>query len=133
MKLLFREKKMRYLEISFAFFVFLGFLLISSFASAVELKKIPGNIHIGQLKVHPGLSVREEYTDNLFHEYCAEKGSSITTVSPGIVFQLPFQRHFLQMDYRVDLIEAERYHRQYDTDSHFANLILNLNFNKKFL
>jgi hypothetical protein len=54
----------------------------------------------------------------------------ITTVSPGIVLQLPIRRHFLQLDYHAEIIEAERFHRQYDTDSHFVNGILNLDFNR---
>jgi opacity protein-like surface antigen len=94
------------------------------------MKEIPGNIHIGQLKIHPSLSIKEEYNDNIFHEASNEKGSAITTVSPGICFQFPFQRHFFQLDYRADIIEAERYHRVYDTDSHFTNVMLNLNFNR---
>jgi len=36
----------------------------------------------------------------------------------------------VQIDYHTDLIEASRYHRAYDTDSHYANILLNLDFNR---
>jgi hypothetical protein len=110
--------------------MFFVFLLIASPTPAIEVADLPGNIHIGPLKIHPSLSIKEEYNDNIFHEASGESGAAITTVSPGILFQLPFQRHFLQVDYRVDLIEASRFHRAYDTDSHFANILLDLDFNR---
>ena len=113
-----------------SFLVFLTFLFIPSHISAIELKDIPGNIHIGPLKIHPGLSIKGEYTDNIFHEASGESGSSITTLSPGIVLQLPYQRHFLEIDYRADIIEASRFHRVYDTDSHFADIMLKLGFKR---
>jgi hypothetical protein len=130
MYLLFREKKKRHWKVFPSVLLFLTFLLIPVFTSAAEPEDIPGNIHIGQLKIHPDLSVKEGYTDNIFREADSEKGSAITTVSPGILFQLPIKRHFLQMDYRADLIEASKHHDVYDTDSHFANLLLNLDFNR---
>jgi polysaccharide biosynthesis protein VpsM len=95
-----------------------------------KLANVPGNIHVGPLKIHPGVSVTESYTSNIFQEEDHNRGALITTVSPGIILQLPIQRHFLQLDYHADIIEAERFHKQYDTDSHFVNGILNLDFNR---
>ena len=95
-----------------------------------KIQNLPGNIHLGPLKIHPGVSVTESYTSNIFQEEDHNRGSLITTVSPGIILQLPIQRHFLQLDYHAEIIEAERFHKQYDTDSHFVNGILNLDFNR---
>ena len=112
-------------------FIFLSFLFYLPFtALAEEIKELPGNIHIGPLKVHPSITVKEEYTDNIFQEARGESGSAITTVSPGITLQLPIRRHFLQVDYHADLIEAAKFHRQYDTDHHFVDVMLNLDFNR---
>ena len=94
------------------------------------MQNLPGNIHLGPLKIHPGVSVNESYTSNIFKEEDHQRGALITTVSPGIVLQLPIRRHFLQIDYHADIIEAERFHKQWDTDSHFVNGILNLDFNR---
>ena len=112
-------------------FIFLSFLFYFPFTTlAEEIKELPGNIHIGPLKVHPSITVKEEYTDNIFQEARGESGSAITTVSPGITLQLPIRRHFLQVDYHADLIEAAKFHRQYDTDHHFVDVMLNLDFNR---
>lgn len=46
------------------------------------------------------------------------------------MLQLPLRRHFIQIDYHADIIESERFHKQYDTDSHFINALLNLDFNR---
>jgi len=106
------------------------FLVVPALGSAVELKEIPGNIHVGPLEVHPSLTVKEEYNDNIFLEASGESGSAITTISPGLSLQLPFRSHFLEVDYHSDLIEAARFHRVYDTDSHFVDALLNLDFNR---
>ena len=128
--LLFRRNGKGYRRVSPLVLAFLILLFVPSFTSAVEPEDIPGNIHIGRLKIHPSLNVKEEYTDNIFREAGSEKGSAITTVSPGILFQLPIRKHFLQVDYHADLIKSSKYHDAYDTDSHFANLLLNLDFNR---
>ncbi len=94
------------------------------------IQDLPGNIHVGPLKIHPGVSVTESYTNNIFKEEDHKRGAWITKVSPGIVLQLPIRRHFLQLDYHAEIIEAERFHKQYDTDSHFVNGILDLDFNR---
>ncbi|MBW1863201.1 MAG: outer membrane beta-barrel protein [Deltaproteobacteria bacterium] len=108
----------------------LSFLLALSPASAIEFEEIPGNIHIGPLEIHPKIDIKEEYNDNIFREARGESGSAITTISPGLVLQLPIQRHFLEIDYHSDLIEASRFHRVYDTDSHFVDVLFNLDFNR---
>lgn len=128
--LLFRRNGKGYRRVSPLVLAFLILLFVPSFTSAVEPKDIPGNIHIGRLKIHPSLNVKEEYTDNIFREADSEKGSAITTVSPGILFQLPIRKHFLQVDYHADVIRSSKYHDAYETDNHFANLLLNLDFNR---
>ncbi len=95
-----------------------------------KMQNLPGNIHVGPLKIHPGVSVTESYSSNIFKEEDHKRGAWITTASLGIILQLPIRRHFLQLDYHADIIEAERFHKQYDTASHFVNGILNLDFNR---
>jgi len=127
-------------KVTVSAFVFLLLFLGSSSQSQAQqiptstdvqtMQDLPGNIHLGPLKIHPGVSVKEDYTTNIFRDYENRNSAFITTVSPRLVLQLPIRRHFLQIDYRADIIEAERFHKQYDTDSHFANLILDLDFNR---
>ena len=121
--------KRRYWKVFFSSLVFLAFLSVPLLSLAIEPADIPGNIHVGQLGIHPSLSVKEEYNDNVYGLPNHETGSAITTYSPGIAFQLPFQRHLLNMDYRADIIEPSR-HQNYQTENHFANIMLGLDFNR---
>ena len=119
----------RYWKRFFSSLVLLAFLLAPFFALAIEPADIPGNIHVGQLDIHPSLSVKEEYNDNIYNEDKGETGSAITTISPGIAFQLPLQKHLLNMDCRAEFIEPSR-HQNYQTDNYFANIMLDLDFNR---
>ena len=118
--------KRRYWKVFFSCLVFLAFLSVPLLSFAI---KPAGNIHIGQLDIHPSLSVKEEYNDNIYDLPNHETGSAITTYSPGIAFQLPFQRHLLNMDCRADFIEPSR-HQNYQTENYFANIMLDLDFNR---
>jgi hypothetical protein len=113
----------------FSSLVFLAFLSVPLLSLAIEPADMPGNIHVGQLDIHPLLNVKEEYNDNIYDEDSGETGTAITTISPGIVFVLPFQRHLLQIDYQADIIRPSR-HQNYKTDNHFAHLSLALDFNR---
>lgn len=108
----------------------LALALIPAPGFPAEPSDLPGNLRVGPIRVHPGMSITQEYNDNLFREPSHEKGAAVTTVSPGVVLQLPFRRHFLELDYHADIIEAARYNSQYDTDSHFLNALLTLDFNR---
>jgi hypothetical protein len=121
--------KRRCWKIFFSSLVFLAFISIPFLSLAIEPADIPGNIHVGQLEIHPSLILKEEYNDNIYELSNHETGSFITTYSPGIAFQVPFQRHLLNMDYRADIIEPSR-HQNYQTENHFANIILDLDFNR---
>ena len=121
--------KIRYWKPFFSSLVLLAFLSAPFLALAIEPADIPGNIHVGQLDIHPSLSVKEEYNDNIYELSSHETGSAITTISPGIAFQLPFQRHLLNMDCRADFIEPSR-HQNYQTENYFANIMLDLDFNR---
>ena len=95
-----------------------------------DIKKLPGNIHIGNLRIHPYANATIGYTDNIFREYRAEKGSMIYTVDPGICLQLPILQHFIQVDYHADIQRSERFHQEYDTEDHYLTGLINLNFNR---
>ncbi|PXF58308.1 MAG: hypothetical protein C4B58_07060 [Deltaproteobacteria bacterium] len=115
-----------YWKRGFSSLVLLAFLLAPFLALATEPA---GNIHIGQLDIHPSLSVKEEYNDNIYNEDKGETGSAITTISPGIAFQLPLQKHLLNMNCRAEFIEPSR-HQNYEADNYFANIMLDLDFNR---
>jgi hypothetical protein len=82
---------------------------------------------LGPLRLKPALSVKEEYTDNFFQEKSNEKDDYMTTVSPGLMLQLPMGKHLFQVDYHADIIYLSEYDK-YDTNEHFADTVLDLNF-----
>ncbi|MCD4754487.1 MAG: outer membrane beta-barrel protein [Deltaproteobacteria bacterium] len=125
---LFFEQKIYWKKV-FSSLVLLAFLLAPFLALAIEPEDIPGNIHVGQLDIHPSLSVMEEYNDNIYQQASHEAGSAITTISPGIAFQLPLQKHLLYMDCRAEFIEPS-HHQNYEADNYFANIMLDLDFNR---
>lgn len=94
----------------------------------LNVKELPGNIHIGPVRIHPQFSVEEIYTDNYFLEPSSnEKDNWITVLSPGITLQVPFKRHMLQLDYRADIFKHCDYSR-YDTEDHNASGLFTFNF-----
>lgn len=72
-------------------------------------------MRIGSFEINPFLSVKEEYTDNVFNSNSDEKSDFSTTISPGIKVQFPRQKkkYKLELLYQADL---ERYHR-YSTEN----------------
>src|SRR4030043_285492 len=64
-----------------------------------------GNIKVGALEVHPSIGLTETYNDNIYKNYGNLRSESdwITTLTPGIQFSLPMQRHSFQVDYRADM------------------------------
>ena len=105
------------------------FLLLGLFVAATEVssQELQGGIELGPLKVHPSLSVKEKHTDNLFLESGNEKDDWITTVTPGLLLELPFWDHLLELDYRADLIYYADYD-EHDTDDHLASALLKFDF-----
>ncbi len=64
-----------------------------------------GNIKVGPVEVHPFVGLTETYSDNIYRNYGNFKSESdlITTLSPGIQFFLPLQRHSFHIDYQADI------------------------------
>ncbi len=95
-----------------------------------DIKQIPGNIHVGNLRIHPYIDSSISYTDNIFREADSEKGSTIYNVKPGVLLQWAILKHFVQLDYHADIQSADRFHEEYDTEDHYLNGLINLDFNR---
>lgn len=94
----------------------------------LDIKELPGNIHVGPVRIHPQFSAREVYTDNYFLTDTNKKENWITVLTPGITLQLPFMtRHIFQVDYRADIFRNGKYVR-YDTVDHYASGLFKFNF-----
>ena len=72
---------------------------------AQSLEPGKGNIKLGPVEVHPFLGLTETYSDNVYRNYgnLPSESDIITTLSPGIQFLLPLQRHSIQLGYQADI------------------------------
>ena len=91
-----------------------------------------GNIHFGLLEVHPFLSLKEEFSDNIYFTSTDEKSDSILVTNPGIRMQLPIRMHRLLAEYwaidrRYDTYKGE------DTTDHHAKGLLDLKSGSRFI
>ena len=114
--------------------VLIGTLMMLSLPHLVmaqsDLSGHPGNIHFGDLKVHPYLNVQEEFTDNYFLTHRSRKNEWYTTIIPGINLQLPFKRHKLILDYHSE-IERHNEYTRFDGTFHDASGLLELKFGRR--
>jgi hypothetical protein len=86
-----------------------------------------GNIHIGQTEIHPFLSIKEIFSDNIYYTSTDEKSDSILETTPGVKIQMPMGMHRLLAEYwAID----RRYntYRGEDTTDHHAKGLLDLKF-----
>jgi hypothetical protein len=107
-------------------------MLIVSFSPSpacaeLNIKELPGNIHLGPVRIHPQFSVTEVYTDNFFLDPRDEKYNWTTVLTPGITLQVPLKRHTFQLDYRSDIFKHCKY-SYYDTEDHYVNGLFNFDF-----
>ena len=100
--------------------VFLLFFSPNLGLAQFEVEDLPGKTHLGPVRVHPQFSLKEVYTDNFFLETANEKDNWTTILIPGIVVQVPFRQHMLQLDYRSEIYRHSDF-------NHTAHIFRNLN------
>ena len=103
------------------------FLFVCPFTRAMaetEMGLLGGNIHVGQVRLHPLFSVKGIYTDNFFLEHTQEKENWTIVYIPGIVVQVPFyqKRHLFQFDYRAEIFRNIDF-SEYDKENHRASIL----------
>jgi hypothetical protein len=90
-----------------------------------------GNIHFGQLELHPFVSLREIFSDNIYYTSTEEKRDSITETTPGIKMQLPMRMHRFEAEYHAVDRRYDTYRGEATTDHH-AKGLLDLKFGSFF-
>ncbi len=98
---------------------------------APEAARAEGNIHIGQIKVHPFLTVSETFSDNIYFTSMQQVRDSFMTYMPGVKLQYPFGQHYAEAQY---FAVAQRYRDNpgEDTTNHNANALVNFKFGHLF-
>lgn len=121
------DNAMKRLQIFKLFSLFLFLLL---FLSIPEFAVAEGNLTIGTLELHPYLTLKETYSDNIDFTATDENHDYITTIIPGIRLQFPFRSHQLALEYNAVLNEYEKYDEENTTD-HNANALLDFEFGRQ--
>ena len=116
---------MRCLRVLFALMLVIFLFILSPAKLLAE-----PDIRLGPVRAYPGLTIKGDWTDNYFlYKYgeVEERDEWITTISPGLLLQLPMRRHMLQLEYRADYFAHAEY-TYADVAEHFVGGFLNLDF-----
>jgi len=92
-----------------------------------NVKDLPGNIHLGSIRLHPQFSVKGLFSDNYFLTANNQKDEWLTIFIPGLTLQVPFRKHTLTLDYRAE-IERHSEYSHFDGTFHNASGLLELKF-----
>lgn len=106
-------------------------ILVLAVCSIAEGADAAGNIRIGQMEIHPYLSLQEIWSDNIYYTPTELKRDSITVTTPGIKLLWPFGMHRLEAEYYA----VDRRYNTYkgeDTTDHHASGLLGLQFGSYF-
>lgn len=86
----------------------------------------PG-FRLGELRIHPALSLKGEYQSNVFQTATNEQDDFLATLVPGVGLELPVGRHRFTGGYRAEFLKFVQRSNQ-DTTHHIAGLGMNLDF-----
>ncbi len=80
------------------------------------VRKEPGPLRLGPVELHPYLTVKETYSDNVFFTSDDKKSDFITSLTPGIVLQVPFRMHTLSFNANTTFTRYSKYSSENTTD-----------------
>jgi hypothetical protein len=96
-------------------------VLFACLASVTSsMARAEGNIHIGQLHVHPFVSAGDTFSDNIYFTSTEEKRDSFATYTPGIKLQFPFGQDQAEAQYFAVLNRYATFKGE-DTTDHNAS------------
>ncbi len=93
-----------------------AFLILVFFMNASSLLAA-GDMNLGNIKVNPYFSLRQEYRSNIYLTDKDEKSDLITTFSPGVRFYMPSPIADVQLNYNADFLTYWSHNRN-DTNRH---------------
>jgi len=75
-----------------------------------------GNLRYGKLEIHPYLSLKETYNDNIYARASDTTCDWISAITPGIKLDLPIWRHALALEYNAVINSYSSYSSENTTD-----------------
>lgn len=93
--------------------------IVLSQAPAWVLPTLP----LGPLMINPFLSVSETFSDNITYSQNNELSDAITTITPGLRLQLPFQAHVAELEYYSVIARYGKYDAENINDHHVGGSV----------
>ena len=110
---------------------FVSILCLCFVIFSPDLVSAQGNIHIGQLRIHPFFSVTDTFSDNIYFTSTDAKRDSYVTYMPGIKLELPRGQHKAEVQY-YSLATRYKTFQGEDTTDHTAKGMVNLKLGRLF-
>jgi len=100
-----------------------GFLMFPALCLAADeapigsakSKEMTG-LRLGALEIHPFLTLRETYSDNIYLTTNDRKHDFISTIMPGLQLQLPFRRHMVTVGGSATINRYAKYNSENTED-----------------
>ncbi len=108
--------------------ILLSFLLNSGnlYARKLYVRKIRG-IKLGDFILHPGLKIEGMHDDNVFLSPSDKKDDFLTTFTPSLNLEIPFNNYHFEVDYSLNILRYLEYPSQ-DAENHILKGEWSLNF-----
>jgi hypothetical protein len=90
-----------------------------------------GNLHYGALEIHPFISLKETYNDNIFAVADNTTSDWVATITPGIKLALPVRRHLFTAEYNAVINSYSRYSSE-NTTGHNAKVLADFKLGSLF-
>ena len=90
-----------------------------------------GNLHFEALEIHPFVSVKETYDDNIFAVAKDTTRDWVNTITPGIKLVLPVRRHLFTAEYNAVINSYSSYSSENTTD-HNAKVLADFKLGSLF-
>lgn len=108
----------------------LAVLLVTGAAAGVLLAASPARaIDLDGIKVTPKIGYTGEYDDNVFRSRYDKRSDYINHLQAGIELEAKPGKHLVKAGYNVDVLRYST-HNNLDTERHYLDFLLNLNFNR---
>ncbi len=95
---------------------------IREFGEKRWIKGMPTRLHAGPLKIHPTLTNKFEYDDNVLLSHTKRRPDFVFKVSPGTILELPINKHQIAVGYQADIETLAVNSNQNTQDQHFFAL-----------
>ncbi len=107
----------------------MGGVVLTRLPSLSQTPQLP---EFGPLKINPFLGLSEAFSDNVYFTADNRKRDLITTITPGVRMNLPFDTHNAGLEYYSVITRYGYKYRSEDISDHHVNAAVDFNFGDLF-